>query len=188
MTPQETSAGPPDAQVNALVEERPVWAGGPSLGRLRVVHAELDEANEWVNLLHRHHKPVRGHRWSIWAYVGSLAVGVSIVGRPVSRRTDHRKIVEVLRLCTDGTKNACSFLYSASARAALALGYDEIQTFILATEPGTSLKAAGWECLGETRSGDWNVPSRGGRRTDQPMTPKVKWRKVLAAHADKGKG
>jgi hypothetical protein len=42
------------------------------------------------------------------------------------------------------TKNACSMLYSACARAAQAMGYDKIQTYILVTEPGTTLKASGW--------------------------------------------
>lgn len=152
----------------------------------KVVHAELVDANSWVASLHRHHKQVRGHRFSIWASrpVGDLVakhVGVSIIGRPVSRKTDHKKVVEVLRLCTDGTRNACSFLYGASARAALALGYQEIQTFILESEPGTSLLAAGWELVGVTRGGDWNQPSRGGRRDDQPQGPKTKWRKLLTA-------
>ena len=47
---------------------------------------------------------------------GHLA-GVAIVGRPVSRYLDNGLTLEVNRLCTDGTKNACSFLYGAAARA-----------------------------------------------------------------------
>ncbi|MFR8331722.1 MAG: XF1762 family protein [Oscillospiraceae bacterium] len=43
---------------------------------------------------------------------GRLA-GVAIVGRPVSRYLDDGRTLEVNRLCTDGTKNACSFLYGA---------------------------------------------------------------------------
>lgn len=140
---------------------------------------ELRDANEFIARLHRHHKPVVGHRFSIAAW-GEELHGVAVIGRPVARMTDQRRIVEVTRLCTDGTKNTCSALYSAAARIAKEMGYQLIQTFILASEPGTSLKAAGWELVGPSNGGNWNRPSRGGRRVDQPMEPKVKWAKRLA--------
>lgn len=125
--------------------------------------------------------PVVGHRFSISAVseLRGTCVGVAICGRPVSRRTEAGRVVEVTRLCTDGTKNACSFLYSAAARAAKSLGYAMIQTFILETETGISLKATGWEMGHTTKAETWNRPSRGGRREDQPNCRKVKWFKVL---------
>lgn len=64
------------------------------------------------------------------------------------------------RLATDGTRDACSFLYGASARAAFALGFKRIGTYILASEPGTSLSAAGWRMIGEVRGRSWSCPSR----------------------------
>lgn len=143
------------------------------------MRCELSVANDFVARVHRHHKPVRGHRFSIGAQIGERLVGVVIVGRPVARRTDQTQIAEVTRLATDGTKNACSFLYARAARAAESLGYREIQTFILESEPGTSLVAAGWTRVGPSAGGDWNRPSRGGRRTDQPQEPKVKWNRLL---------
>lgn len=106
-------------------------------------------------------------------------MGVAIVGRPVARAVDQRMVVEVLRLCTDGTSNACSFLYGLCARIATDLGYQRIQTYILASEPGSSLKAAGWHMAAEVKGRDWNCPSRGGRRTDQPMVDKQRWERVL---------
>jgi hypothetical protein len=48
----------------------------------------------------------------------------------------------------------------AAARAAFALGYRRIGTYILASEPGTSLTAAGWRCLGEAGGGSWSRPDR----------------------------
>lgn len=146
---------------------------------MRLAHIELADANAFVARVHRHHKPVVGHRFSLAALVDTELVGVAIVGRPVARMTDQKMTVEVTRLATDGRKNACSFLYAASARAAAALGYAAIQTFILASEPGTSLIAAGWQCLGPSAGGDWNRPSRGGRRLDQPQDPKIKYGKTL---------
>ena len=148
---------------------------------LRVVHVELKEANEFIACHHRHHKPVVGHRFSIGCTLNGKLVGVVIVGRPVARLTDQRNVVEVTRLATDGTKNACSFLYSAAARAAKELGYKRIQTFILESEPGTSLRAAGWKFERMTAGGTWVRKARPNRRTDQPTVPKQLWYKDLCS-------
>lgn len=75
---------------------------------------------------------------------GRRLCGVAIVGRPTGRRLDDGNTLEVTRLCTDGTRNACSALYAACARRAKREGYGKIITFTLQSEPGTSLKAAGW--------------------------------------------
>lgn len=116
--------------------------------RLRVAPIELTDARAFVDALHRHHRAPIGHRFSLSALApGGEVVGVAIVGRPVSRMFDPLERVEVTRLCTDGTPNACSLLYAAAARAAKALGYLMIQTYILASESGASLRAAGWECI-----------------------------------------
>jgi hypothetical protein len=128
--------------------------------RLSIVRIGLDEANAFVFEHHRHHKPVIGHLFSIGACLGDDIVGVVIVGRPVSRFRDDGLTAEVTRLCTDGTRNACSFLYGAAAKAAFALGFKRIGTYILASEPGTSLTGAGWRMIGETPGRSWSVPSR----------------------------
>ncbi len=144
---------------------------------MMVVHLELAQANAFVAEYHRHHKPVTGHRFSIGASVGEKLVGAAIVGRPVAPNTDQWATVEVTRLCTDGTPNACSFLYGAVARAAKALGYKRIQTFVLEEEPGTSLKATGWSISHTTGGDTWN--RRPGRKTSQPTGPKILWFKEL---------
>jgi hypothetical protein len=144
-----------------------------------VVPLTLKQANEVVSRLHRHHKPVVGHRFSIGVETDGRLAGACIVGRPVARAVDPYRVFEVTRLVTDGTKNACSILYAAAARAADAMGADKIQTYILASEPGTSLRASGWEPEAVTSGRDWNCPSRKGRRTDQPMEDKTRWAKVF---------
>ncbi len=128
--------------------------------RLKLRKVELSEANDFVRALHRHHRPVVGHKFSIGAVAGDALVGVVIVGRPVSRIRDDGNTLEVTRLCTDGTRNACSFLYGAAARACFALGYRRIGTYLLASETGASVLGAGWRCLGERGGGSWSVPSR----------------------------
>lgn len=146
---------------------------------MQILPLTLSQANALVSTLHRHHKPCVGHRFSLGCVKDGQVVGAAICGRPVARRIDQYKTLEVSRLVTDGTKNACSFLYSACARVAREMGFEKIQTYILASEPGTSLVAAGWVCEGEGRGGNWNVPSRAGRRTDQPMERKQRWSKTL---------
>lgn len=89
---------------------------------LEVCPMTLKEANAFVEQHHRHHKPVVGHKFSIGCTDGKEIVGVAIVGRPVSRHLDDGWTLEVNRLCTDGTHNACSMLYAAAWRAARAMG------------------------------------------------------------------
>lgn len=128
--------------------------------KMTIERLELGEANAFVREHHRHHKPVIGHLFSIGAALDGKIVGVAIVGRPVARGRDDGVTAEVTRLATDGTRNACSFLYGAAARAVFALGFKRIGTYILASEPGTSLSAAGWRQIGEVRGRSWSCASR----------------------------
>lgn len=138
----------------------------------------LREANAFVRDNHRHHGPVQGHKFSIGIKDGDYLVGVAIVGRPVARFLDNGTTAEVTRLCTDGTRNACSMLYSAAARAARAMGYMKIISYTLLEETGASLKAAGFSLEGISPGGSWNHPNR--QRTDKaPTTPKKRWAKNL---------
>lgn len=113
--------------------------------------------------LHRHHTKVQGHRFSLGAELDGKLVGVAIVGRPVGGQ-HQGDWLEVTRLCTDGTKNACSFLYSAAVRAGRALGFSRVQTYILDSEPGTSLLAAGWEFERLSHPSGWHHDSPRGAR------------------------
>ena len=90
----------------------------------------LKTANAFVQQYHRHHKPTRGHKFSIGVSENGALVGVAICGRPVARRLDDGYTLEVNRLCTDGTPNACSILYAAAYRAARAMGYNKVITYM----------------------------------------------------------
>lgn len=139
----------------------------------------LKEANSYVTQYHRHHKATRGHKFSLAAYSGETLVGVSICGRPVSRRMDDGKTLEVNRLCTNGEKNACSFLYAASARAAKAMGYKRIITYILESETGVSLKAAGFQCDGKAGGVEWTGERKPKDPEQYPHELKTRWSKQL---------
>jgi len=150
-------------------------------GHLRVIPMELREANGLVAHWHRHHQPCQGHRFSLGVVDEAGEVhGACIVGRPVARLAGHpRKVLEVVRLVTDGTPNACSALYGAAARAGKAMGYERIQTYILDTESGVSLLAAGWVCEGDAGGGQWKHTDGKPRRTDQPNGLKRRWARTL---------
>lgn len=154
-------------------------SGAEGWGVMQVVPLTLAQANELIAAWHRHHKPAVGHRFSIGARSGLDIVGAAIVGRPVARKTDAYSVAEVTRLVTNGHKNACSFLYSAAARIAREMGFERIQTFILAEENGVSLRASGWqfERLTDSKPHKWH--NREGRRTDQPAEQKQLWAKDL---------
>jgi len=139
----------------------------------------LKEANAFVGEEHRHHPPVAGHRWSMGCKAESKLVGVVIVGRAVARQTDQYEVAEVTRLATNGHRNACSFLYARATHIARLMGFRSIQTFTLASESGSSIKALkelGWKCLGPTKDGGWKT--RSGRR-DQLEEKTIKWECLL---------
>lgn len=162
---------------------------------MKAVSLSLKEANAYIAKNHRHHNPVVGDKFRVGCEENGVLVGVACVGRPVSRYLDDGKTLEVLRLCTDGTKNACSFLYSRCARIAKELGYEKIITYILESENGNSLKASGWICEdNHCGGGHWSCPSRPrsmktiiqesmfGERVIQkeaPICAKQRWSKIL---------
>lgn len=144
---------------------------------LRLKPVELRTANAWIDAVHRHHPPVRGHRFSVAVVDGDDQLrGVGVAGRPKARVLQQNGYIEIVRIASDGTANVCSMLYGALRRASVALGYpaDRIVTYTLGTEPGTSLRAAGFVLDGVTDGGSWDRPSR--RRKDAaPIEPKLRW-------------
>ncbi|MCC8102110.1 MAG: hypothetical protein LIP11_07570 [Clostridiales bacterium] len=142
---------------------------------LEIVPISLREANAFVQQYHRHHKPSVGHKFSIGVSDGEKLAGVAICGRPVSRRMDDGHTLEVSRVCTDGTKNACSILYGAAYRAAKAMGYRRVITYILESEPGTSLKAAGYRCEGHAGGLEWNGDRKPKDGNQYPHEYKTRW-------------
>lgn len=128
---------------------------------LAIKPISLKEANAYIIENHRHHGKVAGHKFSLSAWDGDRLCGVAIVGHPQSRMIDNDNVLEVLRLCTDGTPNACSILYGRCARVGKEMGYHKIITYILESELGSSLKASGWTCEAEQCGGlKWGGKTR----------------------------
>ncbi|BCB84440.1 XF1762 family protein [Phytohabitans suffuscus] len=115
---------------------------------LRIVPVSFHEACSFVDEWHRHHRAPQGHKFSIGAAnEADELVGVAIIGRPVARPLDDRLTLEVTRMATNGTPNACSLLYGAAWRAAKALGYRRLVTYLQAEESGVSLRAVQWKIV-----------------------------------------
>jgi hypothetical protein len=64
------------------------------------------------------------------------------------------------------------------------MGYWWIQTYILVSEPGGTLKAAGWEFVGLAGGDEWDRPSRKRKAASAPEL-KQKWRKVFVKEEDR---
>ena len=145
------------------------------MSKLELQPITYAEACEYIRLHHRHHDPPQGHKFSIACKSGDRIVGVVTVGRPVARHLDDTWTAELTRCCTDGTPNASSKLYAAAWRAARAMGYKRLITYTLASESGTSIRAAGWRVLNSTAGGGtWNRPDR-PRVDKHPVGQKTLW-------------
>jgi hypothetical protein len=152
---------------------------------MRLRPCELSEASAFITRLHRHHRKPVGHRFSLKAVEGDKTIGVVVVGRPVARHQQDGETVEITRLCTDGTRNACSFLIGAAKRAARALGYRRMISYTLDSEPGASWRAAGMEQAGMVTGGKgWSrdndkrpvMPLFGvSKNDDHPLGDKRRW-------------
>lgn len=141
---------------------------------LVIVPCDFSEANAFVAKHHRHHRPIPGAKFSVAVARDGDIVGVAMVGRPVARMLDDGWTLEVNRVATDGTKNACSMLYGAAWRVAKAMGYRKLVTYILNTEPGTSLSAAGWKVCAEVVGRSWSCTSR-PRIDKHPTQGKIRY-------------
>jgi hypothetical protein len=136
----------------------------------------LKTANEFVLFNHRHNKPVAGHKFSIGLFDDeNKLVGVAICGRPVARMLDDGLTLEVLRVCTDGTRNANSMLYARVKRIAQLMGYKKVLTYTLKEESGASLKAVGAQKNGTIKGREWSREKR--KRDTQKVygKEKIRW-------------
>lgn len=146
----------------------------------------LKEARRFVAEVHRHNKAVRGWKFGTGLELDGRLVAVAVAGRPTAPELDDGWTIEITRCTTDGTKNACSMLYGALCRAARALGYRDAFTYTLASEPGASLRAAGFAPVAE-------VPARANGSTGnrqrydenllgeltRPTEAKIRWHRRL---------
>lgn len=142
-----------------------------------VVPCTLKEAEPYVREHHRHSVPRGSGKFAIAVEVAGERVGVAIAGRPTNRHLDDGATVEVLRVCTDGTRNACSFLYGRVHRIARVMGYRKAITYTLASEPGSSVLGAGYTLVARVKPDDAQRPGR--KRTAREAVPRLRWERAL---------
>ena len=148
---------------------------GPT--KLELQPVTRKEAHAFVRLHHRHHQPDQGDKFCIGVSDGMKVVGVAVVGRPRARHFDDGWTLEVTRLCTDGTRNACSILYGAAWRTARGMGYKRLITYTLPEEGGASLRASNFRLLGDAGGGTWNCQAR-PRVDTHPTGQKLLWERT----------
>ena len=145
----------------------------------------VKQAQLVVARTHRHLKKVQGGLFAV-SVVDREAMnackpfirGVGIFGNPARVWQGTGRGV-VLRCAVDeGVPNACSMIYGALCRAAKALGYREAWTYTLPEEPGTSLRASGFEEMGLTDGGEHGRESRPRAPAVRPDR-KRRWRRRL---------
>jgi len=135
----------------------------------------LKQANDFVQRYHRHSLPAVGCKFAVGALKKAVLVGVAIAGRPVARLLDDGLTLEILRVCTDGTKNANSFLYGRVRAVARAMGYRRVITYTLSSESGASLRAVGATVEASVRAQGWARPSRPRKPQLVYRHPKLRW-------------
>lgn len=141
---------------------------------LRKRWISIRAAKVLVRQWHRHLDRPQGAIAAIAAWQDGRIVGVAMIGRPPARHDDDGETAEVIRVATDGTDNACSFLYSRAKRLAQAWGFEKVKTKTMPGESGASMRAVGATFTGETRGGSWNRENR-KRENNAPTCPKLKW-------------
>ncbi len=150
---------------------------GTNTDHLYAVPLTRAQVEAFIATHHRHHLPPVGWVFHVALARAGVVVGVATVGRPVARKLDNGTTAEVTRCCVIDApegRHAASKLYATCWRIARAMGYQRLITYTLASESGTSLRAAGWRSLYETRGASWNVPSR-PRVDKHPLGPKCLW-------------
>lgn len=154
---------------------------------LYVRPSTVKAARRFVGEHHRHNLPPNGGLFAVAAFSGDRQVGVGIAALPVARLLMDGWTIEITRVCTDGTRNACSLIYGALCRAAKALGYRRVITYTLESETGASVRSSGFTKDAECKTTNWNRPNRPRNDFDlfgnrAPIEDKVRWVKWLTKH------
>lgn len=142
---------------------------------MKIAPITFKEASDYINRHHRHLRATVGCKFCVAVIDENEQVhGVAVCGRPVARRLDNGFTLEINRVCTDGTKNACSMLYGSCCRIAKAMGYTQVITYTLESENGASLKASNFNCEGTAGGTHWT----GARNRGQSIPDEMKKRWV----------
>lgn len=155
------------------------------MGDLKIVPLVLREANDFVELWHRHSSRTSndGGKFAIGLTLDGQLVGVAIVGRPVARMLQVEGAAELLRLCTSpaAPKGAGSKLYARARRIWQLMGGTKLHTYTLQRESGSTMRGVGiHEAASEVDGQQWSRPSRPRGEKEIYDEPKLRWSEDLA--------
>ena len=146
--------------------------------RLRVRPITRSAAFAWVGREHKHLPPPAGWLFGVAVESDGALCHVVVLGRPTARALQNGLTAEVTRAASPKTHaptpHAASKGLAAITRAALALGYTRLVSYVSADEQGTTYRAAGWWPTAITDGGEWSRPSRSRKAAVQPCR-KVRW-------------
>ena len=112
----------------------------------------LQQANHFVAKNCKQYQPVDEQVFSIGCAVSGKPMGVAIINHPVVLEYDDGLTLEVSRIYSTAGRPAYCMLYGAAARAAGAMGFHRVITAQPSGTPDSSLRAAGWKCVGAVRT------------------------------------
>jgi len=138
----------------------------------------ISAAKKLVRQWHRHLPELQGALFASAVSMDGEIVGVACAVNPARVWQGTGRVVIGRVAVQEGVRNGCSMLYGSMCRAAKALGYSEAWTYTLPSEPGTSLRAAGFTDMGLTDGGEWGRPGRPRQMALHPE-PKRRWRRLL---------
>ncbi|MDR0593733.1 MAG: hypothetical protein LBG60_10860 [Bifidobacteriaceae bacterium] len=132
---------------------------------LELAPVSLADARAFIAAWHRHNKPPRRTICQVGCARDGVLVGVATLEWPKGRGNADGRTAEISRCAVaDGERNACSMLYRACVRAALALGYTRVITYTRQDESGGSLRGAAFRLVAERPARGDHFQSAGRRR------------------------
>lgn len=151
--------------------------------KLYVVPCSKEKAGEFITYQHRHHTPLDFASYCLAVCTSDGRVhGVCLIGRTATQHFDgpnNHWAMEVRRVATDGTKNACSILYAAAWHLVSAMGYRKLISYTLPEEGGSSLRALGWRRVDNVGGNSWAHRNKSGVDI-HPVGKKTRWEVEVA--------
>lgn len=134
------------------------------LSKYKAIPIPFAYAKAYVNDYHRSNVAPQGHKFSVaLESAEGRVVGVLIASEPKARHNRDGFTLEINRCCGDPKyHNVCSSLQGRAIRMGKAMGYTRFLSYTMLSEPGSSLKAMGFQKDGivRGRKNGWDSPSR----------------------------
>lgn len=107
-----------------------------------IVPIGLDDANRFIKAHHRYMTVIHRARYCISAYHNGQLVGIVATTPPTNNKVDDGLTIEIARLCTHlAPYNTASALISRACKAARAMGFRKVITYVDASVDGACYRS-----------------------------------------------